>query len=156
MKYVPRLVNLFLRLQFSPVSLTLFASFLSFSLIHSTCLLFLLIHTFCFSHSCHTLSLSLPIMFSSYCSFLSVFLLFLHMPGSPPFSPRPLSRPLMFISVLVSHTCCDDTFDPTLLGLSDWYAGYSHTWCGTEVPAELELQLLMLCLCACDNYHGCQ
>lgn len=50
-----------------------------------------------------------------------------------PLYPQPLSSPLLFVSV--SHTCCDDSFDLTMLGLSAWHAVHSHTWRGTEVSA---------------------
>lgn len=143
-KVLPKLIYLFLRFHFFLVKLVFLASLLLFFLIHTICLPFLLIHTSCFLHSCHTLSLSLPFMFSSYLFFLSLFLCsffsFLHMQDLHAYlCPQPLSPSLLLISVLVSCTCFFDTFDLALVGLSGWYAVHSHTWQDTEVQAEYEL-----------------
>lgn len=75
-KVLPKLIYLFLRFHFFLVRLVSLASLLLFFLIHTICLPFLLIHTSCFLHSCHTLSLSLPFMLSSHLFFLSIFLQF--------------------------------------------------------------------------------
>lgn len=64
------------------------------------------------------------------------FFLILHIQESPPSLVPSVSVCPFFVSVLVSHTCCDNAFDLALLGLSEWYAVRSHTWRGTEVSVE--------------------
>lgn len=137
---MPRLVNLFLKLPrqlsflcFLPLILS-YSHYLS-SLLADSCLLLL-------TFLSHSFSLT-SITFSSYLFFAFYFFiwtffffLILHIQESPPSLVPSVSVCPFFVSVLVSHTCCDNAFDLALLGLSEWYAVRSHTWRGTEVSVE--------------------
>lgn len=109
-----------------PVILSFFASILSFSFILTGFAFFsLLIHTFCFSHSCHTLSP--PLFFLPKAGFFSFFT---HT-GISLFLVSPTSV-FLYISVPFSQICCDGAFNLTRLSVSAWYAAlYSHTRCST-------------------------
>lgn len=90
-KYVPRLVNLFLRLQSFPVGLAFFASFLSFSHIHSVCLFSSCWFILSASHIPVTLVLALSPLCSPHISLPFLFFYFLHhLFPQPPSYPSPV------------------------------------------------------------------
>lgn len=100
------------------------------SLIFSVCLLFLLIHTFCCSLSCHTifslsphyvLLISLSFLFLNFCQRF-----YLQTQVSPPLLFFFLTRVLL-LSVLVSQPCCGEAFWPyTVRLISPVCCSFAH------------------------------
>lgn len=138
-KVLPKLIYLFLRFYFFLVRLVFLASLLLFFLIHTIWLPFLLIHTSCFLHSCHSLSHS-PLCSPHISFYFSAVFFFL-------FCTCRIFMLTCVLNICLPHSCWFqclhvfffDTFDLALVGLSGWYAVHSHTWQDTEVRAEYEL-----------------